>query len=43
VYAAVALRCDSTLVTLDGEQLERLTAVITTRRPAEAVEEWERS
>ena len=41
VYAAVTLRCGSTLVTLDREQRERLPALVTTRRPAEVVEEWE--
>jgi predicted nucleic acid-binding protein len=41
VYAAVALHSGSTLVTLDREQRERLPAVITTRRPAEVLAEWE--
>ncbi len=40
VYAAVARRFGSTLVTLDQEQRNRLTAVIPTRLPAEALAEW---
>jgi predicted nucleic acid-binding protein len=36
VYAAVALRFGTTLVTLDREQYERLAPVLTTRYPAEA-------
>ncbi len=41
VYAAVALRFGSTLVTLDREQRERVATVIPTRWPAEALAEWE--
>jgi len=41
VYAAVALRFGSTLVTLDQEQRERVATVIPTRWPAEALAEWE--
>ncbi|RPJ59418.1 MAG: PIN domain-containing protein [Dehalococcoidia bacterium] len=37
VYAAVALRFGSILVTLDQEQREQVTAVITTCYPAEAL------
>lgn len=40
VYAAVALRFGSTLVTLDREQRERMAAVIPARLPAEALAEW---
>jgi predicted nucleic acid-binding protein len=40
VYAAVALRFGSTLVTLDREQRERVVEVIPTRVPAEALAEW---
>jgi predicted nucleic acid-binding protein len=40
VYAAVALRFGSTLVTLDREQRERVAAVIPTCLPAEALVEW---
>jgi predicted nucleic acid-binding protein len=40
VYAAVALRFGSTLVTLDREQRERVAAVISTCLPAEALAEW---
>jgi predicted nucleic acid-binding protein len=40
VYAAVALRFGSTLVTLDREQRERVAAVIPTCLPAEALMEW---
>ena len=39
VYAAVALRFGSTLVTLDREQRERVADVIPTRLPAEALED----
>ena len=39
VYAAVALRFGSTLVTLDREQRERVSAVLTTRYPAEVLAE----
>jgi len=35
VYGAVALRFGSTLVSRDREQLERLVAVVPTRRPAD--------
>jgi len=41
VYAAVALRFGSTLVTLDREQRERVADVIPARYPAEALAEWE--
>ena len=41
VYAAVALRFGSTLVTLDREQRERVDGVLLTRYPAEALTEWE--
>lgn len=37
VYAAVALRFGSTLVTLDREQRERVVAVLTTRYPSEVL------
>ena len=40
VYAAVALRFGSTLVTLDQEQRKRTDAVIPARLPAEALAEW---
>lgn len=40
VYAAVALRFGSTLVTLDREQRERAASVVSTRLPAEALAEW---
>ena len=40
VYAAVALRFGSTLVTLDREQRERVADVIPARLPAEALAEW---
>jgi predicted nucleic acid-binding protein len=40
VYAAVALRFGSTLVSLDREQRERVADVIPARRPAEALAEW---
>ena len=40
VYAAVALRFGSTLVTLDQEQRRRTDAVIPARLPAEALAEW---
>ena len=41
VYAAVALRFGSTMVTLDREQQERVSDVLTTRYPAEALKELE--
>ena len=41
VYAAVALRFGSTLVTLDREQRERMADVIPARYPVEALAEWE--
>ena len=41
VYAAVALRFGSTLITLDPEQRERVTSAILTLYPAEALTEWE--
>ena len=40
VYAAVALRFGSTLVTLDREQRERVAEVVRARQPAEVVAEW---
>ena len=40
VYAAVALRFGSTLVTLDREQREHVAGVVTSRLPAEALAEW---
>jgi len=40
VYAAVALRFGSTLVTLDREQRERVAGVIPARLPTEALAEW---
>ncbi|HEV8132734.1 MAG TPA: type II toxin-antitoxin system VapC family toxin [Acidobacteriota bacterium] len=39
VYAAVALRFGSTLVTLDREQRERLATVISSRSPTEMMAE----
>lgn len=39
VYAAVALRFGSTLITLDQEQHQRVATVLTTRTPAEALAE----
>jgi predicted nucleic acid-binding protein len=39
VYAAVALRFGSTLVTLDQEQREQVTKALTARYPAEALAE----
>jgi len=39
VYAAVALRFGSTLVTLDREQRERVADVLNARYPAEALAE----
>ncbi len=40
VYAAVALRFGSTLVTLDREQRERVASVIPAHLPSEALAEW---
>jgi predicted nucleic acid-binding protein len=40
VYVAVALRFGSTLVSLDREQRERVSAVVSAQRPAEALSEW---
>lgn len=40
VYATVALRFGSTLVTLDREQRDRVADVIPARWPAEALAEW---
>lgn len=37
VYAAVARRYGTTLVTLDRQQLERLSPVLRVRQPAEAL------
>ena len=39
VYAAVALRFGSILITLDREQKKRVSGVLTTRYPAEALAE----
>jgi predicted nucleic acid-binding protein len=39
VYAAVALRFGATLLTLDGEQQERVRAALTVQTPAEALAE----
>lgn len=39
VYAAVALRFGSTLITLDQEQHERVASALTTRTPTEALTE----
>jgi predicted nucleic acid-binding protein len=41
VYAAVALRFGSTLVTLDQQQRERVDGVVSTRYPAEILAEIE--
>ncbi|HSJ57398.1 MAG TPA: type II toxin-antitoxin system VapC family toxin [Anaerolineae bacterium] len=41
VYAAVALRFGTTLVTLDREQQERLAALISACLPADALDELE--
>jgi len=41
VYAAVALRFGSTLITLDREQRERVADALTTRYPAEMLAEGE--
>jgi predicted nucleic acid-binding protein len=41
VYAAVALRFGSTLVTLDRQQRERVDGVVSTRYPAEMLAESE--
>jgi len=40
VYAAVSVRFGSTLVTLDRQQRERVSGVVATRTPAEALVEW---
>ena len=40
VYAAIALRFGSTLVTLDRQQRARLDEVLAARWPAEALAEW---
>jgi len=40
VYAAVALRFGSTLVTLDQEQRQRVAAAIPTQLPAEVLKTW---
>ena len=40
VYAAVALRFGSTLITLDREQRERVASIIHARLPAEALADW---
>ena len=40
VYAAVALRFGSTLITLDREQRERVAGVLLTRYPVEILAEW---
>ncbi len=39
VYAAVALRFGSTLITLDQEQHQRVAGIMTTRTPSEALAE----
>jgi predicted nucleic acid-binding protein len=39
VYAAVALRFGSTLVSLDGEQVRRVAGLVPSRTPAEALAE----
>ena len=39
VYAAVALRFGSTLITLDREQRDRMVGAVTARYPAEALAE----
>jgi predicted nucleic acid-binding protein len=39
VYAAVALRHKTTLVTLDQQQFERLAGVLPVRRPGEILKE----
>ncbi|MBN1936273.1 MAG: type II toxin-antitoxin system VapC family toxin [Anaerolineae bacterium] len=41
IYAAVALRFGSTLVSLDQEHLSRMSQVLTVRSPAAALAEWE--
>ncbi len=41
VYAAVALRFGSTLVTLDKQQRERVVDAVAARWPREALEEWQ--
>lgn len=41
VYAAVALRFGSTLVSLDREHLARMGQVLTVRSPSAALAEWE--
>ncbi|GAB4549096.1 MAG: hypothetical protein Kow0063_43990 [Anaerolineae bacterium] len=41
VYAAVALRFGSTLITLDREQRERMADLLSARYPAEALAETE--
>lgn len=41
VYAAVALRFGSTLVTLDRQQRERVANAVAARWPREALEEWQ--
>lgn len=40
VYAAVAVRFGSILVTLDKQQRERVAGAVATRTPAEALAEW---
>lgn len=40
IYAAVALRFGSVLVTLDRQQRERVAEAVTTRWPAEAIADW---
>ncbi len=42
VYAAVAQRYGTTLVTLDRQQLDRLSPVVRTARPTEALDEMRR-
>jgi predicted nucleic acid-binding protein len=39
VYAAVSQRCRTTLITLDQQQIDRLSDILPVRRPAEALRE----
>lgn len=41
VYAAVALRFGSQLVSLDREQRERVASVVSARGPASALSDWQ--
>ena len=38
LYAAVAVQSNCTLITLDSEHLNRLTGIVTTRTPAQVLE-----